>query len=75
MSDRTRIDGSVSIKNDETVAAVAYSMAKDLWFEEHRKDPKASDEKFVFLVRTCALALSGSGSKDMLTGWYNSSRP
>lgn len=74
MSDRTRIEGPVSIRSTETVAAVALSMATDLWINEHKSHPSASDEKFIFLVRTCATALSGSGSTDNLATWFKLSR-
>ncbi len=40
------------------VSGTAYTMARDMWIQEHGEPPKASDEAaFIELVRRCVDAL------------------
>lgn len=59
MSDSRSISGTVKVQQDSSVANVAYSMAKDLWFEQHKSWPSMSNHSFILLVHTCSLALHG----------------
>lgn len=56
-----------SVSIIENVAATAYTMAKDLWFEKHQKNPSMDDEDFLKLVNSCAKSLKGNGTP---LEWY-----
>ena len=66
MTDDRRISGEVTTRASDPVAAVAYGMAKDLWWEEFNSAPSASDLKFILLVRICVSALNGRGGSDTI---------
>ena len=50
--------GTEEVQPGQDVAATAYRMARELWLEETKKPPKASDARFVVLTFLCAQALS-----------------
>lgn len=51
-------DQTVKIEPND-VAATAYTMAVDLWYEKHGRRPSADHEDFLKLVSSCAYALQG----------------
>jgi len=52
-------DQTVKIQNDD-VAAVAYQMARDIWFSSDRESPDMETQaEFFMLVANCSQALSG----------------
>ncbi|MGR3639086.1 hypothetical protein [Alterinioella nitratireducens] len=59
MSDSRKIAGSVKVEQKPDAAQVAYQMAASLWWAEFGTDPKASDGKFLDLVRYCSKAAQG----------------
>ena len=60
MADSSRsISGTVKVEQEQDVAATAAFLARRLWMEEFKTDPKASDGKYLELVRYCSMALKG----------------
>lgn len=61
-------DQTVKIER-EGLATVARALAEALWFEEKKKNPKASDADFMALVATCSLALSAQMNPENAHSW------
>lgn len=53
-------------------AHVAHKMAKEMWWETHRKDPSVEDFNFIILVRICSAALQvNNHTPDSLKEWHD----
>lgn len=64
------VSGTIRTLNDQDVAATAYHMALSMWRAEYNKSsPKVSDEDFIRLVNSCALALQGRGTSYDWSVW------
>lgn len=66
-------DQTIKIEREDP-ATVAFQMAKVLWWEEHQRNPKASDADFMKLVAICAMALRGvdpDRPRDWIRSIYN----
>lgn len=73
--DRRSISGTVTTRNGDSGASVAYAMARDLWQEEHGRWPKASDLAFFHLVRLSHSALGAHGTDESYTRVHNLAHP
>lgn len=67
-------DQTVRVERDD-VAIVAERLARDLWYEETGKRPKASDAKFMLLVSVCAMSLMGRMNPNSSLQWLEKHFP